>query len=29
MAFHSLLDWRLAVDMLRLTLGQDIGLDGY
>ncbi len=29
MAYHGLLDWRLALDMARLAAGQQIGLSGY
>jgi DEAD/DEAH box helicase domain-containing protein len=29
MAYHGLLDWRLALDMARLAGGQEIGLAGY
>ncbi len=29
MAYHGLLDWRLALDMARLADGQEIGLSGY
>jgi hypothetical protein len=29
MAYHGLLDWRLAIDLVRLARGEAIGLDGY
>jgi len=29
MAYHGLLDWRLALDMARLARGQEIGLSNY
>jgi hypothetical protein len=29
MPYHGLLDWRLAMDMVRLALGQSVRLDGY
>lgn len=29
MAYHGLLDWRLALDVARLADGQEIGLSGY
>jgi DEAD/DEAH box helicase domain-containing protein len=29
MPYHGLLDWRLALDLARLTDGQEVGLSGY